>query len=409
MVQIPAHELSFLPGEAAELLGPAALAQLDDAGVERLLARAEGWAVALRLASIGMEDRRPGEHSIDRRRPDRRRPDRRRPDRGRPEEPSQWAPPEGAPAAAPGEDSLETLVGSYLDREVLSGLAPPDLDVLLLAAVTPSVTVEMAEALTGRADVSLVLESMARSNLFLERCAEGSYRFHPLMAAHLRRRLAARGRAVVAAAHSSAAKWLAANGDEPGAIDHLLRAEEQEEALSMAVASVTAGLTSGLTSGPGRALPGAFPLPFLTARRVRMYPVVVSLLARSRLSEASEWLRRFEAGLAESQADSAGPVRADRVRVEWLWALHDAVALYPEGAFIHWERAQALMSPGWDCCPGEPWLPALDDVVEAMARWAAARGRVEAGRTDDARALLEHSLHLEHEPHGPLASGPWPR
>ena len=400
VVQIPAHELAFLPGEAAELLGMAALGRLDDVEVERLLARAEGWAVALRLASIGLEDRRPDDHSLDRRRPDRRRPDRRRP-----EYPPQAASAGGASAAAWGENSLETLVGSYLDREVLSGLSSGDLDALLLAAVTPSVTVEMAEALTGRVDVSLLLESMARRNRFLERCADGSYRFHPLMAAHLRRLLAARGRAGVAAAHSSAAKWLAANGDEPGAIDHLLRADEQDQALAMAVASVTAGLTSGLASGPGRALPGAFPLPFLTARRVRMYPVVVSLLARSRLSEASEWLRRFEAGLAESQTEGLGPVRADRVRAEWLWALHDSVALYPEGASAHWERAQALISPGWDCCPGEAWLPALDEVVEAMARWAAARSRVEAGRTDEARALLERSLHLEHEPHGPLAVG----
>jgi DNA-binding SARP family transcriptional activator len=92
---------------------------------------------------------------------------------------------QAAPQVAASDENQ--AVFDYLSTEVLAELAPEAQEVLLATALLPSMTGEMARAVSGVAGAGAVLADFHRRGLLIERLASAAtaYRYHPLFRAFL--------------------------------------------------------------------------------------------------------------------------------------------------------------------------------------------------------------------------------
>lgn len=146
LVEIGPADLDLAPDEARRmLLRSGHVVSPDEEAV--ILARAEGWAAGLRF-----EMRR-----------------RLRPD-----------------YQADGEAVIDPLLQDYMTREVLDGLPPEALDLLLCLSVVDEVPVHLARVLAGRRDAGTLLRSLDHSHRLVRSVhggmpAEARYRLHPML------------------------------------------------------------------------------------------------------------------------------------------------------------------------------------------------------------------------------------
>ena len=173
---------------------------LSNADLESLVARTEGWAGALALASLALRET---------------------------DDPSRVV------RDFAGDDRA---VADYLASEVLGAL-PDDLcEFLVRTAVSDTLCGELVDALLDEYGSGQVLEDLERRNCFVIALDSRRrwYRCHRLFLELLRSRLAARPRREREDLHSRAARWHADNDHPVEAIRHAIAAQEWRFAADLA-------------------------------------------------------------------------------------------------------------------------------------------------------------------------------
>ncbi len=199
LTELREPDLAMTLDEAAQMLAAAGVS-MSEAHVQRLWERTEGWAGALRLASLPLRDH---------------------PDPG------------GFVDDFAGDDRA---ISDYLISEVMSHMSPPDRDFLMQTSIVSVVNGELADALTGREDGHRHLADLARGGLLLaplDRRGEW-YRYHALFRELLQAELRSDGAALAPELHQRAALWLAGNGDDAAGLMHAVEGEAWDLAARLA-------------------------------------------------------------------------------------------------------------------------------------------------------------------------------
>jgi ATP/maltotriose-dependent transcriptional regulator MalT len=188
LAELQVEDLRFSAAEALEFLSHRPGLQLSEQDVLRVLARTEGWAAGLQLASLQL--------------------------RGR-----------GDPAAF-----IERFTGAdwhivdYLAEEVLASQPPDVRDFLLETSVLNRMCAPLCDALTGGADGAELISRIYRANLFVIPLDDERrwFRYHHLFGGLLRHELARASPERPALLHRRAAHWYAEHDDATEAIGHAI-------------------------------------------------------------------------------------------------------------------------------------------------------------------------------------------
>jgi len=266
----------------------------------------------------------------------------------------------------------------YLAEEVFLG-QPEELQRFLLdTSVLERFTPELAMRVSGRADAATLCDALVARNLFTIRLdAEGEwYRYHHLLAAFLRRRLAQQTPAQIAELHlRAAAAWHAA-GDHAEACRHYVEAGAFAEAVDALEAVAEPMVTTPGGEDLARLL-DAIPRPFWEDR-----PAFV-------LAEAT---LLFTMGAFE------GSFAALATAIEQLVRLgeQERAAL----AFVRlWQSMTAAGTPiARRIALGERYVPGFpaEGRTTPVARILLAAGYAWIGRRAEAEAKLEAAMALPH-------------
>ncbi|MGE0487503.1 MAG: LuxR C-terminal-related transcriptional regulator [Gammaproteobacteria bacterium] len=199
LAEIGWEELCFTAVEVREYFARANQLALAPDLVAKVLARTEGWAAALQLASLALGPRRSLAALLDR------------------------------------FEGDERGIAAYLADDVLRHLAPDVRDFLLQIGPLGSVCTPLCIAATGRDDAAALLARIQSANIFLfaSDSAPGWYRFHPLLAEFLRRRLARTSPGALREVHTRASDWFAAAHGYDSAVEHALLAGDLERAAGL--------------------------------------------------------------------------------------------------------------------------------------------------------------------------------
>ena len=192
LAELRAAELRFTADEAAAMLREVAGADLPDAAVAALAARAEGWAAGLQLAGLSLR----GQEDV-----------------------------AGFVAAFTGS---HRYVLDYLAEEVLERQSEQVRAFLLETSVLERLSGALCDAVTGRTGSQALLEQVERAGLFLVPLDEvrGWWRYHHLFADLLRARLQQQQPDRVPELHRNAATWYEQRGLADDAIRHAVAAGE---------------------------------------------------------------------------------------------------------------------------------------------------------------------------------------
>ena len=185
LFEVGTDQLALTSREAAMLLA-AAGAKLDDEDLLELIRRCEGWAAALYLAALSLNEH--GNVLDD-------------------------------PVRFSGDDRY---LADYLRTEYLSGLRPGPMRFLRRTAVLDQMCGSLCDAVLDERGSAGELEKIERWNLLLvplDRRREW-YRYHHLFGELLRRELVEHEPELVPVLHSRAADWYEARGDLESALEH---------------------------------------------------------------------------------------------------------------------------------------------------------------------------------------------
>ncbi|MDQ6716253.1 MAG: AAA family ATPase, partial [Actinomycetota bacterium] len=331
LVEVRAADLRFTTDEAELFLNEVMGLELEPALVAALEARTEGWAAGLQLAALSARTRA---------------------------------------GAADGSGDVagfvEAFSGShrfvldYLVEEVLGRQPDVVRGFLLDTSVLDQMTGGLCDALTGRPDGQLMLETLERGNVFVVPL-DGErrwYRYHHLFADALRARLAARDADRVGELHAAASRWLAENGLLGDAVRHAIASGDHEHAADL----VELTLADLRRRRQDRILRDW--LVVLPDEVVRRRPLLATYMGWSRLSEGDfdeveEWLDAAEArldttptltippagSLAEAARDREGEVRSLPAMAAVYRASVAQARGDVEGTVSHARRALALAGP----------------------------------------------------------------
>ncbi len=244
--EVSAEDLRFTPDEAAALLADVMGLELDAETLAELEERTEGWIASLQLAALSLQGHDDARERI---------------------------------AAFSGGDAY---LYDYLADEVLNRQPPEVQQFLLKTSVLERFDDALSGALLGVGEVDSApgpqLAEVARNNLFLTPLGVERrwYRYHPLFAEFLRRRLEQLRPEWVQELHVRASEWYEAEGFSDEAVRHVLAGGEIERAVQLVESHSRAVMWQR----------GDYP----TLRRwLEALPDEV-VLARPRLSLDSAWL-----------------------------------------------------------------------------------------------------------------------
>jgi LuxR family maltose regulon positive regulatory protein len=185
LAEIRAADLAFDAAAASDLAMRAESLHLTSAQVDAILARTEGWAAGVRLATMYLSR-------------------------------------EGADPELHGFTGTDRSVAEFLVAEVLERHDASTTEFLMRTSVAEQLTGDLADAIVPGRDGLARLEMLERANHFVV-CvdrARGLYRYHPLLRDLLLHRLRRDDPEGYRAAHRAAAVWLAARGDPVEALGH---------------------------------------------------------------------------------------------------------------------------------------------------------------------------------------------
>ena len=203
ILELRADDLRFSLDEACDLQNVLEAPALSGDDVQALNAKAEGWAVGLKMALLSLKREANVSEFI---------------------------------ASFTG---TQRYIMDYLIEEVLQRQAPEVRDFLLRTSVLDRLSGPLCDAVTGRSDGQEILMVLEKANLFIMSLDETRqwYRYEHLFDELLRHHLKTElGRAASCEAHRRASDWYAANGFPVEAINHALEAQEWETALALLLA-----------------------------------------------------------------------------------------------------------------------------------------------------------------------------
>jgi LuxR family transcriptional regulator, maltose regulon positive regulatory protein len=165
--------------------------------VRRLHRSTEGWAAALGLASISLENR---------------------------DDPGRFI---------AGFSGSNAAVVAYLVEDVLAQQTEDVRGFLLRTSVLSELHAPLCNAVCGRTDSANMLQALEQAHLFLVplRSDHSQYRYHGMFAEFLRAELARQAPAEIPRLHRAASLWFANNGRPIAAIEHALAAGDLAVAL----------------------------------------------------------------------------------------------------------------------------------------------------------------------------------
>lgn len=210
LTEIRATDLRFDLQEAGFLLD-ADTVGLDAGAVERLVARTEGWAAGLVLASLSMRDGGDIGEFV---------------------------------STFHGDDHL---VADYLSEEFLESIGPDARRRLLDVSVLERMSGPLIDEVCGTDDGAAWLDELAASNqlvIALDRTGTW-FRFHHLLRDLLRRELERSALERFAELNAAAGRWHAESGDLMAAVEHLLQAGCRVEAADIVADNATKLLNVG--------------------------------------------------------------------------------------------------------------------------------------------------------------------
>jgi LuxR family transcriptional regulator, maltose regulon positive regulatory protein len=193
VVELGAEDLAMDHQETRALLEGAGVG-LDDAAVNELLVRTEGWPVGLYLAALAHKAGGPPRHG--------------------------WA----------GFTGDDRFMADYLWSELLGQLPPERVTFLTRTAVLERMCGPLCDAVLDSTGSSDVLAWLEGSNLLLVPLDRQRrwYRYHHLFHELLRTELGRREPGLVPELHARAAGWCEANGLPESAIDHAQAAQDTD-------------------------------------------------------------------------------------------------------------------------------------------------------------------------------------
>jgi LuxR family maltose regulon positive regulatory protein len=191
-------EIAFDRDEVDQLLVSHHI-DLHDDDVETLLARTEGWAAGLRLATLSMIRH------------------------------------DDAAKFVAGFAGDSRPVADYLVSEILSHQASGVLEFLLATAGPDRLSVDLARRLSGRDDAGMVLDRLERANALVMRLGEGSkwYRYHALLRSYLRAELDRRDVVAQRRLNLTAADWFIEHDLPRSALEHAAAAADWDRVVQI--------------------------------------------------------------------------------------------------------------------------------------------------------------------------------
>lgn len=193
LTEIRAHDLRFSYAEAEQFLNQTMGLSLQQAAIDTLTRRTEGWVAGLQLAALSLQNLNDAADFI---------------------------------AHFSGDDHY--LV-DYLMSEVLARQPSAVQQFLLKTSILDRLSVSLCNAVTGQTDGRTILTKLEQANLFLVPLDNRRewYRYHQLFRDLLRLQLAEEYEpAAVAALHQRAARWFTTQKSIGEAIHHYLAAKE---------------------------------------------------------------------------------------------------------------------------------------------------------------------------------------
>lgn len=192
LLEIRTEDLQFRIDETAAFFRQQAGSTLDDAAIESLYTRMEGWIAGLQLAALT----------------------RRR-----------WS-----KTSPPAFGGRHRFVADYLSHEVLT--QQPDIvqDFLLQTSILDRLSAPLCNAVTDRHDSQNILETLERENVFVVPLDDDRdwYRYHRPFSDFLKTELTRRHEDDVTTLHRRAAEWYFARDRPQQAFDHALAGDDAE-------------------------------------------------------------------------------------------------------------------------------------------------------------------------------------
>lgn len=196
LVEIDGPSLRFSLPESTDFLNTLLGLELDDADVQQLYERTEGWPAGLYLAALSLGVR------------------------------------EDRSAFVAGFASDDRHVVDYLLEEVLAAQDPDTRQFLLQTSILDRLCGPLCDAVTTRGGSARTLDELARSNLFVVELDERRswYRYHHLLQSCLKAEIARAEAGEIAELHRRAAAWHLGAGEISDAVHHTIAAGDYETA-----------------------------------------------------------------------------------------------------------------------------------------------------------------------------------
>ncbi len=204
LTEIRADALAFTVAEAGLLMAQHDVT-LPDHALEYLTDRAEGWAAALRLAALSMNDSPDPERS------------------------------------AKEIASTDGAVASYLMDEVLNTRSPRIRNLLLKTSILDRINPEIAGEVAEDDQALSELRGLAEANAFVQPLPQGYYRYHSMFAEVLQLKLRREAPNEVPRLHHRAAQALRRHGQITEAVQQAIAADDWQLAARIVVDELAVG------------------------------------------------------------------------------------------------------------------------------------------------------------------------
>jgi LuxR family maltose regulon positive regulatory protein len=352
VLELGAADLALSVDEAVALLHLAGVA-VGHPDLAAIVRRAEGWPVALHLAALALRDR-------------------------------SWDGEARAPFS--GDDRL---LADYVRAELLSGLDPGELELLVRTSPFERLSGELCDAVLRRRGTGLLLRDLSRNGVPLTPLDRGDHEFrlHPLVAETLRSELRRGEPHVERTVHARASVWFERAGVRDRAIDEAIAAGDTDRA-----AALIAALGPAVALGRhARALDGW--LDRVGERELARRPAFAIAAAASRIAhgdrgDAERWTAVAERVLVRGAPDAPSPFAGAPAALRASIARHGLTRMREDAA-----RARELTAED------SLWRP-LASLLEGVALHLtgdgeAAHARLEEGaRLGTAGVALARALSL---------------
>jgi serine/threonine-protein kinase/serine/threonine-protein kinase PknK len=276
LTEIDSSLLKFDVAESQALLVDQCGLDLTAANVAELEDSTDGWAAALQLVSLSLRD-----HSD--------------------------------PAALiQNLSGRHRAIGEYLASNVLDSLEPDLLEFLLSTCITKQICGGLATALTGNRRSQSILEEIEKRDLFLRRTdTEGSwFQYHHLFADYLLHRLQDDAEDRIPELHRKAAQWFSEHQMLSQAVDHLMLAGEEAQAVD-AVEHAAPDLNEQSKMSTLIGLVAKLPAQHADARPRLQVDLAWADAVLHRSAAAQDALRLAEATIDSVPVEQAGDLRAE--------------------------------------------------------------------------------------------------